>query len=70
MDPARKVALLVHADGAVDAVVDHDEERRRPVLHRRGEFLAGHQEAAVARESKPRRGPGCTSLAAMAAGTP
>ena len=42
------VALLVHADGAVHAVVDDHDDDRQVVLHGGREFLAGHQEVAVA----------------------
>ncbi|MCY1377793.1 hypothetical protein D9M69_653830 [compost metagenome] len=38
----------MHADGAVDAVVDDDDDDRQVILHGGGEFLAVHQEAAVA----------------------
>ena len=48
VDPPGIVALLVHADGAVHAVVDDDERRREAVVHGGGEFLAVHQKASVA----------------------
>ena len=45
------MALLVHADGAVHAVVrDHDDDRQ-VVLHGGREFLSGHEEVAVAGKS-------------------
>ena len=47
---AREFALLMHADGAVDAVVDDDDDDRQVVLHRGREFLAVHLEASVAGE--------------------
>jgi len=45
--PRRIFALLVHAYGAVHAVVDHDEHHVRAVLRRGREFLPAHQKAAV-----------------------
>ena len=50
-DAAGMLALLVHADRAVHAVVDHDHHDRQLVLDGGGELLAGHQEAAVAGEA-------------------
>src|SRR5579862_3218078 len=47
-DAARIFALLMHADGAVHAVVGDDGDERRAVLHGGGEFLAVHQKIAVA----------------------
>ena len=44
----RVLALLVHADRPVHAVVDDDEDDIRAVLHGGGEFLPVHLEAAVA----------------------
>ncbi len=46
--PAGIFALLVHADGAVHAVVADDHDDRQVVLHGGREFLAVHQEIAVA----------------------
>ena len=68
-DAARMLALLVHADGAVHAVVDDDDDDRQPVLHGGRQFLPGHQEAAVAGEADDRP-LGMTILAATAAGRP
>ncbi len=48
-DAAGIFALLVHPDRAVHAVIDQDDDHRQPVLHGGGEFLAVHQEVAVAR---------------------
>src|SRR6516162_3561536 len=45
--PAGIVALLVHADGAVHAVVDDDDDHRQAVLHGGCELLPCHQEIAV-----------------------
>src|SRR5260221_4488941 len=45
------VLLLVHANGAVDAVVHDEDDHRRVVLHGGGELLARHEEVAVAREA-------------------
>src|SRR5919201_2015127 len=42
------VALLVHANGAVHTVVDDNDDDRQLVLHRGREFLASHEEIAVA----------------------
>ena len=47
---ARVVALLVHADGSVHAVVHDHDDHRKLVLHCGGEFLPSHQEVAVASE--------------------
>ena len=44
------VALLVHADRPVHAVVDDEDDDRGVVLHGGRELLAGHQEVAVARD--------------------
>ncbi len=50
-DHAAGIALfLVHSDGAVHAVVDHDHDDVQAVVHGGGQFLAVHQEAAVACE--------------------
>ena len=46
--------LLVHADGAVEAVVDDDDEQIGTVLDRRRNLLAVHQEVAVARDADHR----------------
>src|SRR5450755_2464118 len=48
VDARRVIALLVHADGAVHAVVDHDENHIQLVLDRGGNFLPVHLKAAVA----------------------
>jgi hypothetical protein len=45
---ARIVAFLVHADGAVGAVVDDHDDDVDPVLDRRGYLLPGHQIVPVA----------------------
>ena len=47
----------MHADGAVHAVVADHHDDRQPILHRDGEFLAAHQEIAVAidRQHQPLR---------------
>ena len=51
MDAAREVPFLVHADGAVHAVV-HDQNHHGGIrLHGCGEFLAGHLVAAIAGEA-------------------
>ncbi|OIQ79966.1 hypothetical protein GALL_382800 [mine drainage metagenome] len=50
-DPARVFALLVHADRPQHAVVDDDHDHRGAVLHRGGELLRVHHEAAVAGEA-------------------
>ena len=63
------LALLVHADRAVHAVVDHDDDDRQLILDGRRQLLAGHQEAAVAGEAD-HRAVGVASLAATAAGRP
>ncbi len=47
-DAAGIFPLLMHADGAVDAVVDDERDDRQVVAHGGREFLAVHQEAAVA----------------------
>src|SRR5262249_12511005 len=44
------VALLMHADGAVDAIVDDHHDYRRAILHGGRDFLAGQLEAPVAGE--------------------
>src|SRR6185437_12834046 len=44
----RIFALLMHANGAVLAIVDDDDNDRRAVLHGGSELLAVHQKAAVA----------------------
>ena len=68
-DPSRKLALLVHADRAVHAVVEHDHDDRAVILHGRRQLLAVHHEVAVAREGD--RDPvGCCRFAMTAAGTP
>src|SRR6266567_6362209 len=45
------LTLLVHADGAVHAVVDHDDDDRQLVLDGGRELLAAHEKAAVAGEA-------------------
>ena len=50
VDARRILALLVHADRAEHAVVDHRDHDVGAVLHGRRELLAVHQEAAVARQ--------------------
>src|SRR3954466_11162760 len=50
MHAARVVALLVHADGAVLAVVDDDHHDGELVPHGGRELLARHEEAAVPSE--------------------
>src|SRR5260370_5673654 len=45
------LTLLVHADGAVHAVVDHDHDDRQLVLDGGREILAAHEKAAVASEA-------------------
>ena len=47
-NPTRIGELLMHADGAQHAVVDHDHDDRQIVLDGGGEFLPVHQETAVA----------------------
>ena len=47
---ARIFALLMHADGAVHAVVGDDGDDGQRILHGGRQLLAGHQEAAVALE--------------------
>src|SRR5207248_2829783 len=51
VDAARILALLVHADGAVAAIVDDDQDEGQPVLDGGGELLPGHQEVSVAGEA-------------------
>src|SRR5574338_1250078 len=46
-DPFRILPLLVHADGAVAAVVRDDDEEVRAILRGGGQLLAVHQEVAV-----------------------
>src|SRR5580704_4336217 len=53
-DAAGIFALLMHADGAVHAVVGDDGDERRAVLHRRGKLLAVHQKIAVTGEAHHR----------------
>ena len=50
-DPPGVGALLMHADGAVAAVVGHDHHHLRPVLHGGGHLVEGHLETAVARQA-------------------
>ena len=40
--------FLVHADGAVHAIVDDDDDDRQLILHGGREFLPGHEKVAVA----------------------
>ena len=47
MHPRRIVALLVHADGAVHAVVDHHKNDVQLVLDRGGQLLPVHLKTAV-----------------------
>jgi len=47
-DPVRIVALLVHADGAVHAVVDQQHDDGQLVLHGGCKLLAMHQKVAIA----------------------
>ena len=49
-DAVRIFPLLVHADRAVDAVVDDDHDDRQVILDSGRELLAVHQEAAVTGE--------------------
>ncbi len=49
-DAPGMVALLVHADGAVHAVVDDDDHDRQFLLHGGRELLPGHHEIAIAAE--------------------
>ena len=53
-NPAGIVPLLMHADGAVHAVVADDHDDRQPVFDRRHELVSGHLEAAVAGEGDDR----------------
>ena len=62
---ARELALLVHADGAVSAVVDDDDEQIEAVLGD-GDFLMNGQELATATTQRS----GNRNFAAIAAGTP
>jgi hypothetical protein len=62
-------AFLMHADGAVHAVVDDDEDDGQAVLHGGRQLLPVHHEAAVAFQETTTRS-GWTALAATAAGTP
>ena len=39
--------LLMHADGAIHAVVDHNHNHRQMILHGSGKFLPVHHEASV-----------------------
>ena len=50
-DAAGIVALLMHADRAIHAVVDDHHDDRQIILHGGGEFLPVHQKAAVARKA-------------------
>ena len=68
-DPLGIVALLVHADRAVAAVVDHDHQQVGAVLRRGCQLLAVHQEVAVAGDATTGRSVK-RSAAATAAGTP
>jgi hypothetical protein len=54
MDVARVLALLMHANRAVHAVVDDDEQNGQAVLHGRREFLPAHQEATIAGKADDR----------------
>ena len=56
-DPLRIFALLVHADGAVGAVVDDDDEQVGAVLRGGRQLLAVHQEIAVAGDANDRAVP-------------
>ena len=53
-DPARVGALLVHADGAVAAVVDDEDDRPGAGLQRAAELRQGHLEVAVAGDADDR----------------
>src|SRR5690242_14382107 len=50
VDPPWIVPLLMHADGAVAAVVHHQYDDGELVLHGGGQLLPGHEEVAVAGE--------------------
>ena len=58
----------MHADRAVHAVVHHQRDERRAVLHGGRDLLAVHQEVAVAAQRRAPCAPGAASLAATAAG--
>ena len=62
------MTLLMHADRAVHAVVDDEDDDLQAVLHR-GRKLLAHHEVAVAREQTTGRS-GSISFAAIAAGRP
>jgi hypothetical protein len=49
--PGGVVALLMHADRAVHAVVGDDPDHRKVVLRGRRQLLPGHEKAAVAGEA-------------------
>ena len=68
-DAAGIFALLVHADGAVQAVVGEHHDHRQFVLHGGGEILPGHQEIAVAGDAH-HGALGVQSFIASAAGKP
>ena len=53
-DPLRIVALLVHADGAVGAIVDQDDEQVGAILGGGRQLLPVHQEIAVAGDADHR----------------
>src|ERR1039458_647408 len=47
---AREVAFLMHANAAVNAVLDENYDDRQLVLKRRAEFVAAHLKVAVTGE--------------------
>src|SRR5262245_33123306 len=52
--PRGILALLMHADGAVETVVHHQRHEIRTVLRRGGDLLTGHEEVAIAAETEHR----------------
>ena len=54
VDAAGVLALLVHADRAVEPVVDHQRDEIGAVLRRSRDLLPGYQEVAVATEREHR----------------
>src|SRR5438067_1940752 len=47
VDAGGKVSFLMHADRAIAAVVDHDENDLEGILHRGCQLLAVHEKASV-----------------------
>lgn len=45
---ARMLALLVHANSAIDAIINNEHDNIGPMLHCGAELLHGHLQAAIA----------------------